>query len=46
MKGDSLWKIAESTLGDGEDWKKIADANKIRNPNLIEIGSELQIPAK
>lgn len=45
-KGDSLWTIAESTLGKGEDWKKIADANKIRHPNLIEIGAELQIPAQ
>lgn len=45
VKGDSLWKIAESTLGKGEDWKKISDANKIRHPNLIEIGAELQIPA-
>lgn len=45
-KGDSLWKIAESTYGDGAAWKKIAEANKLRHPNLIEIGAELQLPAK
>lgn len=45
-KGDSLWKIAESTYGSGEEWKKIATANKLRRPNLIEVGTELQLPAK
>lgn len=46
VAGDSLWKIAESALGDGELWKKIAEANKLRRPNHIEIGQELEIPAK
>ncbi|MFD1745186.1 5'-nucleotidase C-terminal domain-containing protein [Rhizobium helianthi] len=46
MKGDSLWKIAEATYGNGEEWKKIAEANKLRNPNLLEVGHELQLPAQ
>lgn len=46
VKGDSLWKIAESTYGDGEEWKKIAGANTLRNPNVIAVGAELQLPPK
>jgi 5'-nucleotidase / UDP-sugar diphosphatase len=46
VKGDSLWKIAESTYGDGEAWTKIAKANTLRNPNIIAIGAELELPAK
>jgi 5'-nucleotidase / UDP-sugar diphosphatase len=46
VKGDSLWKIAERTYGDGEAWTKIAGANKLRHPNHIEIGEELTLPAK
>ncbi len=46
VKGESLWKIAESVYGDGEQWKKIAEANTLRNPNIIAIGAELQLPPK
>ncbi|MBB4006706.1 5'-nucleotidase C-terminal domain-containing protein [Allorhizobium taibaishanense] len=46
VKGDSLWKIAEATYGNGEDWTKIAGANKLRHPNHIEIGDMLTLPAK
>lgn len=46
VAGDSLWKIAEATYGDGLMWSKIAEANTLRNPNLISIGRELQLPAK
>ncbi|NBB48935.1 LysM peptidoglycan-binding domain-containing protein [Rhizobium sp. CRIBSB] len=46
VAGDSLWKIAEATYGDGLLWKKIAEANTLRNPNVISIGRELQLPAK
>ncbi|MGF9692173.1 5'-nucleotidase C-terminal domain-containing protein [Rhizobium sp. 0TCS1.26] len=45
VKGDSLWKIAETTYGNGEEWTKIAGANTLRNPNIIAIGAELQLPA-
>jgi 5'-nucleotidase/UDP-sugar diphosphatase len=46
VKGDSLWKIAESTYGDGERWTEIAKANSLRHPNLIQVGAELELPAK
>ena len=46
VAGDSLWKIAEATYGDGLMWSKIAEANTLRNPNVISIGRELQLPAK
>ncbi|MVA58917.1 5'-nucleotidase C-terminal domain-containing protein [Agrobacterium vitis] len=46
VKGDSLWKIAEATYGNGEDWKKIAGANTLRHPDHIEIGEVLTVPAK
>lgn len=46
VAGDSLWKIAKATYGDGLLWKKIAEANALRNPNLIAIGKELQLPPK
>lgn len=46
VAGDSLWKIAAATYGDGMLWKKIAEANALKNPNLIGVGKELQLPAK
>mgnify|MGYP006152265685 CR=1 FL=1 len=46
VAGDSLWKIAEATYGDGLMWSKIAEANTLRNPNVLSIGRELQLPPK
>jgi 5'-nucleotidase len=46
VAGDSLWKIAKATYGDGLLWTKIAEANALRNPDLITIGKELQLPPK
>lgn len=45
VRGDSLWKIAEATYGNGNDWTRIAEANRLRNPNLLAIGQELELPA-
>ncbi|MEA4973330.1 MAG: 5'-nucleotidase C-terminal domain-containing protein [Candidatus Metalachnospira sp.] len=44
-KGDSLWKIAATKLGDGTLWKTIYENNKdtISNPNEIYIGQKLVI---
>lgn len=44
-EGDTLWKIAESQLGDGERWQEIAEANDIPIDNpKVELGQELTIP--
>ncbi|MGK6311939.1 5'-nucleotidase C-terminal domain-containing protein [Neorhizobium sp. DT-125] len=45
-RGDSLWKIAEAHYGNGEEWTRIAEANSLRNPNLIHVGAELELPAR
>lgn len=46
VRGDSLWKIATEVYGDGPMWTRIAKENALKNPDLIEIGEELKIPAK
>ncbi len=48
QKGDSLSKIAEATLGDGNAWKKIFDANQdvLDDPDKIFPGQVLKLPPK
>ncbi|NVP02404.1 BON domain-containing protein, partial [Photobacterium damselae subsp. damselae] len=43
--GDSLWKIAEKTLGNGAKYEQIFEENKevIQNPDLIFPGQKLRI---
>ena len=45
-KGDSLWKIAANTLGNGARHNEIFEANRevIRDPDLIFRGQKLRIP--
>lgn len=43
--GDTLSKIAKHFYGDANEYRKIADANGIDDPNMIQIGQELTIPA-
>lgn len=43
-KGDSLWKIAVRSYGDGYKWVEIAKANKLVNPNSIHPGNVLTLP--
>ncbi|PDT51721.1 MULTISPECIES: bifunctional UDP-sugar hydrolase/5'-nucleotidase [Sinorhizobium] len=45
-RGDTLWDLAESFYGNGFEWKKIAAANGDPAPRALEIGRELEIPAK
>lgn len=43
---DTLWSIAESELGSGFEWPKIADVNNIKTPEELEKGMKLTIPTK
>lgn len=45
QSGDDLWSIAENELGSGYEWVTIAEENNISDPNQIEKGTELKIPA-
>lgn len=42
-KGDTLWGIAESQLGDGTKYKDLATWNDIENPDLIYIGQVIKL---
>lgn len=42
-KGENLSRIALMYYKTA-DWKKIAEANNIANPNIIKVGQELKIP--
>jgi nucleoid-associated protein YgaU len=46
VAGDSLSKIAKKLYGDGNQWKKIFEANRdtVKNPDLIHPGQVLKIP--
>lgn len=46
QKGDSLWKIAQSELGNANLWVEIAKINKLKNPSTIHAGNVLEIPKK
>ena len=54
QRGDSLWRIARIHLGSGNRWREIFDLNRgrvqpdgrtLRNPDLIQIGWMLELPA-
>jgi nucleoid-associated protein YgaU len=44
VKGDWLSTIAARAYGDVMLYNKIAQANNISNPNIIEVGTVLKIP--
>ena len=46
--GDTLSKIAKEKYGKAALWKTIHEANKerIKNPDLIQAGWKIKIPAK
>lgn len=44
VKGDSLWKIAVRSYGDGYKWNQIAKENNLAHPNLIHPGNVLRLP--
>ena len=43
--GDNLSKISKQFYGDANKYKKIADANKLDDPDKIKVGQQLIIPA-
>jgi LysM repeat protein len=43
-RGDTLWDLAVRYYRNGTLWRRIADANRLRNPNLIYPGQRLRIP--
>jgi nucleoid-associated protein YgaU len=43
-EGDTLWSIAEKLYGDPYQWTKLAESNKIQDPDKIEKGTSLIIP--
>ncbi|MFM7280568.1 MAG: LysM peptidoglycan-binding domain-containing protein [Planctomycetia bacterium] len=45
-KGESLWKIAKSELGDGNRWKEIYEINKdqMKSPEAVRVGMKLKLP--
>lgn len=43
VKGDNLWKISKKF---DTTWQKLADINKLANPNLIFPNQVLQVPDK
>lgn len=48
QKGDSLSKIAQQELGDGNAWKRIFEANRdvLDDPDKIQPGQTLKLPPK
>lgn len=42
--GDTLTKIAVKFYRDASMWRKIANANKIRNPRKLKVGKVLRLP--
>ncbi|KKQ93948.1 MAG: Peptidoglycan-binding lysin domain protein [Candidatus Levybacteria bacterium GW2011_GWB1_39_7] len=45
QEGDNLWAIAEKLYKDGYKWSELAQTNRIVNPNIIEKGMKLVVPA-
>jgi 5'-nucleotidase len=44
QKGDTLWKIATTSYGDGKQWQRIASANPGLSPSTLKAGQTILIP--
>ncbi|MEU5394508.1 peptidoglycan recognition protein family protein [Streptomyces tibetensis] len=45
-RGDTLWSIAASRLGDGNRWREIATLNHLKDADAITPGQKLTLPKK
>lgn len=43
--GDALWSFAGREYGSCEQWRMIADANRLKNPRQLTSGTLLRLPA-
>ncbi len=44
QKGDTLWKIASTSYGDGKQWPRIASANPGLSPSTLQVGQTIMLP--
>ncbi len=44
--GDSLWKLAQQNLGRGSRWQDLLAANPSVDPNRLEPGTTIVVPAR
>lgn len=44
--GDNLSAIAAAVIGPGAGWRRVAAANKIVDPNKLQVGQRLAVPAE
>ncbi|MGA6159584.1 N-acetylmuramoyl-L-alanine amidase [Stenotrophomonas sp. NPDC087984] len=45
-RGDTLWSIAASKLGDGNRWSEIAKLNGLKDADRLTPGQKLKLPKK
>ncbi|MGV4890422.1 peptidoglycan recognition protein family protein [Streptomyces viridosporus] len=45
-RGDTLWSIAATKLGDGARWREIASLNRLADADSITPGQKLTLPKK
>ena len=43
--GDNLYRLAGRYLESAEQWPVLRDSNAIRNPNMLQPGQVIRIPA-
>ncbi|MEZ4334199.1 MAG: LysM domain-containing protein [Myxococcota bacterium] len=45
-EGDTLGSIAKAKLGSSDQWRRLAEANDIRNPASLQVGTRIRIPSE